>query len=186
VEEPRAERHANRLMEAFWGFGQMMRQQIIPSVIGEYGLDFKDFVTLISVSEGVHFPKSICQRLSMNASDVSRILDNLSKNGFVTRELDAEDSRRIKVTLTARGEAVLKTARGRIEQLFNDVELTLPPEELERFSTTLLQFQQVVRTRIAELQMQPLRGDQPSWFGKFFKSDPNHPSPTQKPTPDSS
>jgi DNA-binding MarR family transcriptional regulator len=166
-------------MESFWGFGQIMRQHVIPSVIGEYGLDFKDFVTLISVSEGVHFPKFICQRLSMSASDVSRILENLSKNGFVTRELDAEDSRRIKVTLTERGETVLNTARGRIEQLFSDVEQILPADELERFSNSLVQIQHIIRTRVTELELKPAAGDHRGWFGNFLK--PNEHAEHSKP-----
>ena len=137
-------------MEAFWGFGQLMRQQIIPSVVGEHGLDFKDFITLTSISEGAVYPKNICERLSTNASDVSRILETLSKGGFIKRELDTEDSRRVLVSLTPAGTAVLKTARDRIQQLISDAEDTVHSDDLEQTTQTLLQLQHTIRSRIAQ------------------------------------
>jgi DNA-binding MarR family transcriptional regulator len=157
--------HANHLMEAFWGFGQIMRQHLVPSVVGEYGLDFKDFITLVSISEGAQYPKFICERLSTNASDVSRTLETLSKRGFVKRELDSEDSRRVRVTLTDAGETVLATARGRIQELLEDAERVLPDEELQRFTQTLVHLQQRLKARIAQSGLNPPPGDHRGWYG---------------------
>lgn len=137
-------------MEAFWGFGQLMRQQIIPSVVGEHGLDFKDFITLTSISEGAVYPKNICERLSTNASDVSRILETLSKGGFIKRELDTEDSRRVLVSLTPTGTAVLKTARDRIQQLISEAESALSSDDLEQTTLTLTRLQQTIRARVQQ------------------------------------
>lgn len=137
-------------MEAFWGFGQLMRQQIIPSVVGEHGLDFKDFITLTSISEGAVYPKNICERLSTNASDVSRILETLSKGGFIKRELDTEDSRRVLVSLTPTGTAVLKTARDRIQQLISEAESALSSDDLEQTTRTLTRLQQTIRARVQQ------------------------------------
>lgn len=137
-------------MEAFWGFGQLMRQQIIPSVVGEHGLDFKDFITLTSISEGAVYPKNICERLSTNASDVSRILETLSKGGFIKRELDTEDSRRVLVSLTPTGTAVLKTARDRIQQLISEAESALSSDDLEQTTRTLTRLQHTIRARVQQ------------------------------------
>jgi len=137
-------------MEAFWGFGQLMRQQIIPSVVGEHGLDFKDFITLTSISEGAVYPKNICERLSTNASDVSRILETLSKGGFIKRELDTEDSRRVLVSLTPTGTAVLKTARDRIQQLISEAESALSSDDLEQTTRTLTRLQHSIRARVQQ------------------------------------
>ena len=137
-------------MEAFWGFGQLMRQQIIPSVVGEHGLDFKDFITLTSISEGAVYPKNICERLSTNASDVSRILETLSKGGFIKRELDTEDSRRVLVSLTPTGTAVLKTARDRIQQMISDAESTCSSDDLEQTTRTLTRLQHSIRARVQQ------------------------------------
>ena len=131
-------------MEAFWGFGQLMKQI---SVIGTHGLDFREFVVLTAISEGASYPKFICERLSINASDVSRILETLSKGGFIKRELDAEDSRRVLVTLTEAGVIVLSSARARIEQLICDAESTCSSDDLEQTTRTLTRLQQTIRAR---------------------------------------
>ena len=131
-------------MEAFWGFGQLMKQI---SVMGAHGLDFREFMTLTAISERAIYPKLICERLSINASDVSRILETLSRGGFIKRELDAEDSRRVLVTLTESGVIVLSNARARIEQLISDAESTLSSDDLERTTKTLMRLQQIIRTR---------------------------------------
>ena len=131
-------------MEAFWGFGQLMKQI---SVSGAHGLDFREFVVLTAISEGAIYPKFICERLSINASDVSRILETLSKGGFIKRELDAEDSRRVRVTLTEAGVIVLSSARARIEQLIADAENTVSSDDLEQTARTLTRLGQTIRAR---------------------------------------
>jgi DNA-binding MarR family transcriptional regulator len=160
-------------MEAFWGFGQIMRQHVIPSVIGEYGLDFKDFITLTSIYEGVHYPKFICERLHTNPSDVSRILETLSKGGFVKRELDEHDSRRVRVTLTEHGQQVLRLARERIHTLLTLAEGALPDDELEHFSATLVRLQHIIGQRVTELGLTPPKGDQRGMFGDWGKPTPD-------------
>jgi DNA-binding MarR family transcriptional regulator len=130
--------HAHKLLEAWWTFGQVMRQQIIPSVVGKYGLEFRDFLTLTSIFEGDHFPKMICKRLVTTPSDVSRILDKLEESGFVKRELDTEDSRRIKVSLTTAGLQVLEDARANVGDVMLHASGNLNNVELEQFTETML------------------------------------------------
>lgn len=134
-------------MEAFWGFGQLMKQI---SVSGTHGLDFREFMVLTAISEGAIYPKFICERLSINASDVSRILETLSKGGFIKRELDAEDSRRVLVTLTEAGVIVLRNARARIERLISDAESSLSSDDLAQTTKTLTRLQQTIRARIQQ------------------------------------
>jgi DNA-binding MarR family transcriptional regulator len=137
---PQATRNANahKLLEAWWTFGQIMRQQIIPSVVGKHGLEFRDFLTLTSINEGDHFPKMICKRLVTTPSDVSRILDKLEESGFVKRELDTEDSRRIKASLTKAGVQVLEDARENVEHVMVTASGTLGDDELEHFTDTMM------------------------------------------------
>lgn len=131
-------------MEAFWSFGQLMKQI---SLIGAQGLDFREFVVLTAISEGASYPKFIGERLSINASDISRILETLSKGGFIKRELDAEDSRRVLVTLTESGVIVLSNARARIEQLIADAEQSVSSEDLEQTTRTLTRLKHSIRAR---------------------------------------
>ncbi len=166
---PRASR-AHQLMETFWGFGQLMRQHIIPSVVGEHGLDFKDFITLISIKEGAHYPKFICERLLTSPSDVSRTLEMLSKRGLIRRELDDHDSRRVRVTLTAQGTDILRQSKLRIQELLSFAEGTLEETELERLSVTLAHLQQIMVARIKDLGLSVPPGDHRGWFGNFGKA----------------
>jgi DNA-binding MarR family transcriptional regulator len=160
-------------MEAFWGFGQIMRHHVIPSVVGEYGLDFKDFLTLASIHDGAHYPKFICERLMTNPSDVSRTLETLSKGGFVKRELDEQDSRRVRLTLTEHGESVLRLARERIQLVLTFAEGTLSDEEVERFSATLVHLQQVIGARVTELGLNPPSSEGRGLFGNWGKPTPD-------------
>lgn len=120
------------------------------SVSGAHGLDFREFVVLTAVSEGAIYPKFIGERLSINASDVSRLLETLSKGGFIRRELDAEDSRRVLVTLTEAGVIVLKSARARIERLIADAESSVSSDDLEQTTKTLTCLKQTIRARIQQ------------------------------------
>lgn len=139
-------------MEAFWSFGQLLKQI---SVSGAHGLDFREFVVLTAISEGAIYPKFIGERLSINASDVSRLLETLSKGGFIKRELDAEDSRRVRVTLTEAGVVVLKSARARIERLIADAEHTVSSEDLEQTTRTLTRLKETIRARTQQEQIAP-------------------------------
>jgi DNA-binding MarR family transcriptional regulator len=153
--------HAHKMLEAWWTFGQVMRQQIIPSVVGRYGLDFRDFLTLTSINDGDHFPKMICKRLVTTPSDVSRILDKLEDSGFVKRELDTEDSRRIRVTLTKTGLQVLEDARKNVEEVMVHASGTLSNTDLEQFTQTMLLLARGARD---------LFNEKPSQGGIFFRS----------------
>ncbi len=134
-------------MEAYWSFGQLMKQI---SVSGTHGLDFREFVVLTAISEGATYPKFIGERLFINASDVSRLLETLSKGGFIKRELDASDSRRVLVTLTEAGVIVLRNARTRIEGLIADAENTVSSDDLEQTTRTLTRLKHTIRARIQQ------------------------------------
>ncbi len=129
--------HAQALLEAWWSFGQTMRQHVIPKVIGDLDLEFKDFLALVAIHDGALYPKLICTRLATNPSDISRILEKLEEKELVTRALDPEDSRRIRVVLTAHGLATLEHKRQAMaEHILKAVE-DMPANELERFANTM-------------------------------------------------
>lgn len=128
---------AQALLEAWWSFGQLMRQRIMPSVIGQLDLEFRDFLALTAIEEGALYPKLICTRLATNPSDVSRILEKLTEKGLVTRALDAEDSRRIRVVLTDLGNQTVETMRQGVAKYILKAVGHLPNSELEHFAKTM-------------------------------------------------
>ena len=128
---------AQTLLESWWSFGQLMRQQIMPQVIGELDLELKDFLALTAIHDGATFPKLICTRLATNPSDISRILEKLEEKNLVTRALDTSDSRRIRVVLTEHGlGTVNKIRRGVAKHILLAVQ-HLPASELENFAKTM-------------------------------------------------
>jgi DNA-binding MarR family transcriptional regulator len=129
--------HAQALLEAWWSFGQVMRQHIMPKVIGQLDLDFKDFFALVAIHDGAIYPKLICSRLATNPSDISRILEKLEEKGLVTRALDPEDSRRIRVVLTAHGLATLEHKRRSMAEHILKAVHGMSADELERFASTM-------------------------------------------------
>ncbi|MFN3266019.1 MAG: MarR family winged helix-turn-helix transcriptional regulator [Deinococcales bacterium] len=141
--------HAQALLETWWAFGQIMRQRIVPRVIGEldFTLDLKDFFALAAIFEGIKYPKLICDRLAINPSDVSRILEHLEQQSLVTRTLDPDDSRRIQVVLTLQGkQTVEQMRRGVAKHILAALE-HLPPEQLEYFAKTMQQFTQNIKAQ---------------------------------------
>jgi DNA-binding MarR family transcriptional regulator len=144
---------AQALLEAWWSFGQLMRQRVMPSVIGQLDLEFKDFLTLTAIHDGAAYPKLICSRLATNPSDISRILEKLEEKNLVTRALDTTDSRRIRVVLTAHGLATVETMKlGIAKHILRGVQ-HLPASELEHFSRTM----QILNTNIqAQFSEEPV------------------------------
>jgi MarR family transcriptional regulator, organic hydroperoxide resistance regulator len=128
---------AQALLETWWSFGQLMRQRVIPEVVGHFDLELKDFFALTAIFDGVIYPKLICDRLATNPSDVSRILEHLEQLGLVTRALDPNDSRRIRVLLTPTGHSIIEKMRSDVAQYVLKALKHLPPHELEQFSRTM-------------------------------------------------
>ena len=83
------------------------------------------------------YPSTIAERTSVDADKVTRAVDRLVARGLVARKGDAEDRRRIVLTLTARGRRVhteIDQVRRQVEEKFLSV---LTTEELARFKATL-------------------------------------------------
>jgi DNA-binding MarR family transcriptional regulator len=144
--------HAQKLLETWWSFGQLIRQRVVPEVIGQFDLELKDFFALTAIFEGVLYPKLICDRLATNPSDVSRILERLEQMGLVTRALDPDDSRRIRVVLTPQGSATVEQMRRGVAGYLIKALEHLPPEEIEHFAKTMQVFTQNLKSQFDQPQ----------------------------------
>ena len=79
--------------------------------LGNHGLSEGRFVLLFLLrdrAEGLA-PHVLADRAGVTRGTITGLLDGLERDGFVRRTPDAEDRRRVRVTLTTSGEAV--TAR---------------------------------------------------------------------------
>jgi DNA-binding MarR family transcriptional regulator len=134
---PQTDTPVSRLMSAWWGFGQVMKQHIAPRLEREHGLDFGNFIVLNAINSGANYPTYICERLVMHPSGVSRMIELLVTRGFITRSLDTDDSRRVKLIITPEGSAVLEEARATMSELLDHGFRDVPEDQIEAFAQVL-------------------------------------------------
>ncbi|ULH15750.1 MarR family transcriptional regulator [Deinococcus sp. KNUC1210] len=101
----------SRFLRGIWRFNQALGQVLKPKLEQQYGIDTKEYYLLHSIARGAVYPKMLADTLHLPFSLVSRHLDTLSKAGLLSRQLDPEDSRRVRLTLTPLGEEVLQGVR---------------------------------------------------------------------------
>ena len=99
------------LFTVWWDLTQTFKRHVTPVLAREHQVDFKDFMALNAIARGALYPGVLCERLSLTPSNASRVIDDLVKHGLVERQLDAADSRRVRLRLTEGGSQVLESAR---------------------------------------------------------------------------
>src|ERR1700722_1498611 len=78
-------------------------------LLEDAGLTYPQYVTMLVLWEDPDRPRSIGelgQRLHLDSGTLTPLLKRLASMGYVTRSRDAEDERRVLVTLTADGLAL--------------------------------------------------------------------------------
>ncbi|KUP21225.1 MarR family transcriptional regulator [Paenibacillus sp. DMB5] len=86
----------------------------------------------------------LAEQLDVKSSAVTVMLDRLELLGLTARVQDENDRRAVTVTLTVKGEELLKEAQNRSLVLLTEHLAILKPEELEKFAEyyTLLEKQE--------------------------------------------
>jgi MarR family transcriptional regulator, organic hydroperoxide resistance regulator len=78
-------------------------------LLEDVGLTYPQYVTMLVLWEDPDRPRSIGElgeRLHLDSGTLTPLLKRLASMGYVTRSRDAEDERRVLVTLTAEGLAL--------------------------------------------------------------------------------
>ena len=75
--------------------------------------------------------QTISKRLQKDKYNVTKLLNTLTKRGFVQRKMCQEDKRINYVVLTDKGAEVKKVLMGIEEQVHADVAFTIAPQELK-------------------------------------------------------
>lgn len=85
---------------------------------------------VVARASGPIQPSEIAEQLNMASSNVAAALRELGAVGFITRERDTQDGRRVNVTVTPAGENAVVTYRAlRAEWLRSAVDATLTSDE---------------------------------------------------------
>lgn len=96
-----------RFLGGIWRLNRRMKQDVGPLLAERHGIDLRRYFVLQAIHHGHAYPKQLAEALDMPPSLLSRYLEQLVKAGLLERQIDREDSRRIHLTLTDAGQAML-------------------------------------------------------------------------------
>ncbi|GAA4992737.1 MarR family winged helix-turn-helix transcriptional regulator [Kitasatospora paranensis] len=85
---------------------------------------------------GPHVQRALATRLSVDPSDIAKVVDELAAAGWVGRTRDPADRRRVRVTVTPEGRTALAALRSDAEAVQDD--LLAPLDDAERDQLTAL------------------------------------------------
>lgn len=83
-------------------------------------------------------PKQLSERLRIEASSISSILDRMQANELIERNIDQNDRRAIRIDVTLKGKELQEDITRIIEDINNDFMKSLNPEQKEFLIQTLL------------------------------------------------
>ncbi|MFG1806745.1 MarR family winged helix-turn-helix transcriptional regulator [Streptomyces sp. NPDC049040] len=98
--------------------------------LAEDGLRLWHMAVLAALADfGPHSQRDLADRLTIDPSDIVKILDDLTAAGHVTRTRDPADRRRVQVRLTPAGRTALDGLLTRAEAVQADLLAPLEPAE---------------------------------------------------------
>lgn len=106
----------SRLLAGIWRLSHALKQDVNPVLEQELGVDLRQTMILRAIRQGCHYPKLLSEHLAVPPALISRQLDPLLKLGLIERQIDEQDSRRTRLTLTPRGDE----AMSRMIRLFRE------------------------------------------------------------------
>ncbi|GAB3703359.1 MarR family winged helix-turn-helix transcriptional regulator [Nocardiopsis oceani] len=102
--------------------------------LGEIGLTRARATALWEIARhGTVTQRQLADLLSVTPRNVTKLLDALQRDGFVSRTSDTDDRRAILVRLTAQGEESTASLKEQAAALADDLFGDVPPDELASF-----------------------------------------------------
>lgn len=86
-----------------------------------YNLSLSQVFSLQEIEERPLTIGELAERLLLERSSVSRLIDNLEKNGFVNRALNEENRREVLVSLTDKGQRSLQKVQEKSLQYYHSI-----------------------------------------------------------------
>jgi long-chain acyl-CoA synthetase len=114
--------------------------------LAEQDLSLPQFRVLILLAEGMALPSSMADSLDVRRPSVTAVVDGLVARGYVVREPDENDRRKVSHSLTDAGHRALEIADGLVEArlrsilgaLDNEEQAAAATEGLERWGPALI------------------------------------------------
>jgi DNA-binding MarR family transcriptional regulator len=107
--------------------------------VAERGLRLWHHAVLAALADfGPHVQRDLAARLAIDPSDMAKIVDELAGAGAVERARDAADRRRVGVTLTEAGSALLAELDAQARQVQDEILSPLGADERAQLNALLV------------------------------------------------
>ncbi|MER8105359.1 MarR family transcriptional regulator [Kitasatospora sp. NPDC094016] len=111
--------------------------------LAEHGLRLWDMAVLAALADfGPHAQRDLVQRLGIDPSDLAKVADQLAAAGYVERVRDPADRRRVSVSVTGAGRALLAELDARARAVQDEVLAPLDARERQLLHGLLLRVHQ--------------------------------------------
>jgi DNA-binding MarR family transcriptional regulator len=122
-----------RFLKGFW----MLRQRLFRDVGGKlrdkHGVEFGHMQVLRYIAQHQATPTELSEAMQIPAHGISRMLEALETQGLLERKLNPTDARKRVLTITKKGELVLKKSHAIIDNELKGMLSVLSPKDLEVF-----------------------------------------------------
>lgn len=96
-----------RFLIGLWRLNRRMQQDMSPILTQQNGLDLRRYFIMQAIAHGQNYPKQLSEKMDIPSTLLSRYLDGLNTQGYIERQIDREDSRRVRLSVTAEGQKAL-------------------------------------------------------------------------------
>ncbi|GGJ54311.1 MarR family winged helix-turn-helix transcriptional regulator [Deinococcus roseus] len=142
-EEPPTQEDCTEFMLAWRQFFHSMKHGMMRDIERELNIDASDMPLLQALHQGYVHPGEISQGFGFPPPVVSQMIVRTVRQGLVSRELDPEDSRRIRLNLTDTGKSVVQQAHHFLQSRFQNSKLS--SAELRHISQELLKLSEALK-----------------------------------------
>lgn len=120
-----------QVMVPLWHFS---RTSFIKLVTKEYGINPSQFHTLHRIKSGKTSASGLAKCMHVSKPNISRAVDELVKNDYLTREQVVGDRRKVRLTLTKKAVKLFTDTHDQHNQIFIKQFRSLSDDELEHLS----------------------------------------------------
>ena len=130
---------ASTFLRNMHGLNMSIVQQLSPILESRQGIDLRLYYILHCIHNGAVHPGAIAQEMRLPNSLVTKHLDQLAEKKLLERSIDPHDSRRIRVSLTDQGLAIMYGSDDILAGLVRERLARIPVERRSAFLATLVE-----------------------------------------------
>jgi DNA-binding MarR family transcriptional regulator len=134
-------------------------ETLVAGVARRYGLSHAA-LNALAVIEGAGAPVpagEVSARMHITTGTMTSVLDTLERNGYITRQSDPDDRRRVLVDITPAAQHVLDRMLPDVQQLSRALMANIEDGELKTLLDTLAKINAAIATVPADLPASPPR-----------------------------